>query len=202
MLVPPGSGTWRRPSTCHLQQRSLSFINITIYEEHIYSKATCTDNPTMQSNPKEYHSELHISSALLRSMNTMTGRRWEQLFPTFLSSCSLIGTSTGAKESSITVLAAWTHSNVLLATLKKRPMNVSVGYSACFSSWLCIKWKGKAEAQQWWLLPLSVVSLAPMLWCHHMWIHTYNGFTTGFTVKRTPAFWKMSLKYAQHALNN
>lgn len=33
-----------------------------------------------------------------------------------------------------------------------------VGTSACLSSWFCIKWKGKAEAQQWWLLPVSVNS--------------------------------------------
>lgn len=44
--------------------------------------------------------KFHISSALLRCTNTMMGRRWAHPFSTLLSSYSVIGTSTGAKESS------------------------------------------------------------------------------------------------------
>lgn len=49
MLVPPGSGAWRRPRAFQLQQHSPSAA-ITIYEARICSKATCADNPTVQAN--------------------------------------------------------------------------------------------------------------------------------------------------------
>lgn len=52
-LVPPGSHVWRNPRTWQLPQHSHS-AGITIYEAHLYSKATSTDNHTMQSNTEEY----------------------------------------------------------------------------------------------------------------------------------------------------